>query len=55
MVRTGEQLVEEIHRLEVEASRLEAEAGGNGNICVANTFPQYLKIIRKVQKLRNQL
>jgi hypothetical protein len=53
MVRTREQLVEEIHRLEVEASRLEAEAGGN--ICVANTFPQYLKIIRKVQKLRNQL
>ena len=53
MVRTREQLVEEIHRLEVEASRLEAEAGGN--ICYANTFPQYLKINRKVQKLRNRL
>ena len=53
MVRTREQLVEEIHRLEIEASRLEAEAGGS--IYGSNLFSKYLKIIRKVQKLRNQL
>ena len=53
MVRTREQLVEEIHRLEIEASRLEAEAGGN--IYGSNLFPKYLRITRKVQKLRNQL
>ena len=53
MKRTREQLSEEIMRLEIEASNLEQQAGGS--IYGSNLFPKYLKIIRKVQKLRDQL
>lgn len=51
--RTREQLVEEIMRLEIECSKIVAEAGGN--IYGSNLFPKYLKVSRKVQKLQAQL
>lgn len=53
MKRTRAQLSEEIMRLEIEASKIIVEAGGT--IYGSNLFPKYLKITRKVQKLRNQL
>jgi hypothetical protein len=53
MKRTREQLVEEIIRLEIECSRIVAQAGGS--IYGSNLFPKYLKLSRKVQKLQNQL
>lgn len=53
MKRTREQLVEEIIRLEIECSKMIAQAGGT--IYGADTFPQYLKLSRKVQKLQAQL
>ena len=53
MKRTREQLVEEIMRLEIECSRIVAQAGGS--IYGSNLFPKYLKLSRKVQKLQNQL
>jgi hypothetical protein len=53
MKRTREQLVEEIMRLEIECSKIIEAAGGN--IYNADTFPQYLKLSRKVQKLQAKL
>ena len=53
MVRTKEQLVEEIAVLEIECSRIMAEA--DGKILGSNLFPKYLKLSRKVQKLRDKL
>jgi hypothetical protein len=53
MKRTREQLVEEIQRLEIECSKIVAQAGGS--IYGSNLFPKYLKLSRKVQKLQNQL
>lgn len=56
MKRTKEQLIEEIQRLEIAASKLTAEAGNSvHSIYSSSLFPKYLKIIRKVQKLRDQL
>ena len=52
-ILTREQKSEEIMRLEIEASKLEHLAGGS--IYSSNLFPEYLKIIRKVQKLRDSL
>lgn len=53
MIRTKEQLSEEIIRLEIECSKIVAQAGGK--ILGSNLFPKYLKITRKLQKLRDQL
>jgi hypothetical protein len=53
MKRTRAQLVEEIQRLEIECSKIVAQAGGS--IYGSNLFPKYLKLSRKVQKLQNQL
>ena len=53
MKRTREQLVEEIMRLEIECSKIVAQAGGS--IYGSNLFPKYLKLSRKVQKLQSQL
>lgn len=56
MKRTIEQLSQEIQRLEIEAGKIVAQAGGHiNNIYGSNLFPKYLKITRKVQKLRDQL
>ena len=55
MIRTREQLVEEIIRLEIECSKIVAEAGGENNIYSSNLFPKYLKLTRKIQKLQNKL
>jgi hypothetical protein len=56
MKRTREQLSEEIMRLEIEASKIMVQADGQGgHIYSSNLFPKYLKIIRKIQKLRDQL
>jgi hypothetical protein len=56
MKRTREQLSEEIQHLEIEAGKIVVQAGGHvNNIYSSNLFPKYLKIIRKVQKLRDQL
>jgi len=52
-VLTREQKSEEIMRLEIEASKIMAQAGGS--IYGSNLFPKYLKVIRKVQKLRDSL
>jgi hypothetical protein len=53
---TREDTVEEIMRLEIEVSKLEHRAGGrNGSIYGSNLFPEYLKIMRKLQKLRDSL
>ena len=52
-IRTREQKSEEIMRLEIEASKIMVQAGGN--IYGSNLFPKYLKITRKIQKLRDQL
>ena len=51
--KTREQLVEEIMHLEIECSKMIAQAGGT--IYGADTFPLYLKLCRKVQKLQAQL
>ena len=53
MIRTKEQLAEEIIRLEIECGKIVAQAGGK--ILGSNLFPKYLKITRKLQKLRDQL
>jgi hypothetical protein len=53
MIRTRAQLVEEIMRLEIECSRIVAQAGGT--IYGSNLFPKYLKVSRKIQKLQAQL
>ena len=52
-IRTREQLVEEIIRLEIECSKIVAQAGGT--IYGSNLFPKYSKVSRKVQKLQAQL
>ena len=55
-ILTREQKSEEIMRLEIEAGKIIAQAGGQVNdIYSSNLFPKYLKITRKVQKLRDQL
>jgi hypothetical protein len=53
MMKTKDQLIEEIMTLEIEASKLVVQA--NGNIYSSNLFNQYLKLTRKIQKLRNKL
>jgi hypothetical protein len=52
-VLTREQKSQEIMRLEIEASKIQQQAGGS--IYSSNLFPKYLKIIRKIQKLRDSL
>ena len=55
-ILTREQKSEEIMRLEIEAGKIVAQAGGQVNdIYSSNLFPKYLKITRKVQKLRDSL
>lgn len=51
--KTQEKLVKEIQDLEIEAGKLLTQAGGK--ILGSNLFPKYLKLTRKIQKLRNQL
>lgn len=51
--KTKEQLVKEILDLEIESGKLEAQAGCS--IQDSKLFSKHLKIIRKLQKLRNQL
>lgn len=50
-ILTRDQKSEEIMRLEIEIGKLEKEQGGT----YGNLFPKILKLIRKVQKLRNSL
>jgi hypothetical protein len=52
-ILTREQKSIKIMELEIEASKLEQGAGGN--ILGSNLFPKYLKLIRKIQKLRDSL
>jgi hypothetical protein len=52
-ILTREQKSEEIMRLEIEASKLQEQA--HGYIYNSNLFPKYLKIVRKIQKLRDKL
>jgi hypothetical protein len=52
-VLTREQKSEEIMRLEIEASKLVQQA--SGSIYSSNLFPKYLKLTRKIQKLRDSL
>lgn len=52
-VMTREQKSAKIMELEIEASKLEQQAGGK--ILSSNLFPKYLKIVRKIQKLRDSL
>jgi hypothetical protein len=54
-VLTREQKSAEIQRLEIEASKIQQQAGGGGSIYSSNLFPKYLKIMRKIQKLRDSL
>jgi hypothetical protein len=55
-MKTKDQLIQDIMNLEIEASKLVAQAGGNiCNIYGSNLFNQYLKLTRKIQKLRNKL
>lgn len=51
--KSRDQLVAEIMALELEAGALERQAGGS--IYQSNLFNQYLKISRKMAKLRSQL
>ena len=53
MIRTTEEKASEIMRLEIEASKIQQQAGGS--IYGSNLFPKYLKIVRKIQKLRDLL
>ena len=53
MTMTREEKSAEIMRLEIEVSKLEHQAGGS--IYGSNLFPKYLKIMRKLQKLRDSL
>lgn len=54
--KTKDQIIEQIAQLEIEAGRMVAAAGGTiGKILGHNSFPKYLKVIRKIQKLRDQL
>lgn len=56
MIMTREEKSAEIMRLEIEVSKLERQAGGkNGSIYGSKLFPEYLKIMRKLQKLRDSL
>jgi hypothetical protein len=52
-VLTREQKSEKIMQLEIEASKIHQQSGGN--IYGSNLFPKYLKIMRKIQKLRDSL
>lgn len=52
-VLTREQKSAKIMELEIEASKLERQA--SGKIMNSPLFNQYLKLIRKVQKLRDSL
>jgi hypothetical protein len=52
-VLTREEKSAEIMRLEIEASKLVQQAGGS--IYGSNLFPKYLKLTRKIQKLRDSL
>lgn len=52
-ILTREEKSAEIMRLEIEVSKLQQEAGGS--IYGSNLFPKYLKIMRKLQKLRDSL
>ena len=50
-MKTQEQKVVEIQKLEIAISKLEKEQGGK----YGNMFPKILKLTRKMQKLRDQL
>ena len=52
-ILTREQKSELIMSLEIEASKIQQQAGGS--IYSSNLFPKYLKIMRKIQKLRDSL
>ena len=52
-MKTKDQIIKEIQELELEAGKLIAQIGGN--IYGSNLFPKYLKLTRKIQKLRNKL
>jgi hypothetical protein len=52
-MKTKDQLVQTIMNLEIEASKLMAQAGGN--IYGSSLFNEYLKLTRKIQKLRDKL
>lgn len=55
-IRTREEKSAEIIRLEIEAGKIVVQAGGHvNNIYSSTLFPKYLKIIRKIQKLRDAL
>lgn len=52
-MKTKDQIIKEIQQLEIESGKLVAQAGGS--IYGSNLFPKYLKLTRKIQKLRNKL
>lgn len=49
-MKTTEQKVKLIQQLEIELSKMEAQYGKYGN-----NFPKQLKLLRKIQKLRDSL
>lgn len=52
-ILTREQKSQKIMELEIEAGKLEQQAGGS--IYGSDLFPKYLKLVRKIQKLRDSL
>jgi hypothetical protein len=52
-VLTREEKSAKIMELEIEASKLVQQAGGK--ILGSNLFPKYLKLVRKIAKIRNSL
>ena len=52
-ILTREQKSQKIMELEIEASKIVQQA--SGNIYGSNLFPKYLKLVRKIQKLRDSL
>lgn len=52
-ILSREEKIAKIMELEIEASKLLQQA--DGNIYGSNLFPKYLKITRRVQKLRDSL
>jgi hypothetical protein len=52
-ILTREQKSQKIMELEIEASKIVQQA--SGSIYSSNLFPKYLKLVRKIQKLRDSL
>lgn len=50
-MKTAQQRIEEIQKLEIEIGKLQAQQGGTHG----NLFPKILKLTRKLQKLREKL